>query len=60
MTKRFGDWATRKFTRQELTVALNRSDATIKAHIAKLKKLGLLERIGSTKAGFWKVKETNE
>jgi ATP-dependent DNA helicase RecG len=49
-----------KYTRQELAIALKRSDATIKEHIANLKKLGLLERTGSTKAGFWKVKGPSE
>jgi len=42
-------------TRQELTATLGKSDATIKEHIAKLKALGLLERVGSTKGGAWHV-----
>ena len=45
-----------KMTRQELTGALGKSDATIKEHIAKLKALGILERVGSTKGGMWHVK----
>jgi len=45
-----------KMTRQELTGVLGKSDATIKDHIAQLKALGLLERVGSTKGGLWHVK----
>ena len=33
------------------------STATIKRHIQELKKLGLLERIGSDKTGHWEIKE---
>lgn len=33
------------------------STATIKRHIQELKKLGLLERIGSDKTGYWKIIE---
>lgn len=33
------------------------SVATIKRHIQELKKLGMLERIGSDKTGYWKVSE---
>lgn len=31
------------------------STATIKRHIQELKKLGLIERIGSDKTGYWKI-----
>jgi predicted HTH transcriptional regulator len=31
------------------------SVATIKRHIQKLKKMGIVERIGSDKTGFWKI-----
>lgn len=33
------------------------SIATIKRHIQELKKLGLIERIGSDKTGYWKITE---
>jgi DNA-binding MarR family transcriptional regulator len=33
------------------------STATIKRHIQELKKLGLIERIGSEKTGYWKIIE---
>ena len=33
------------------------STATIKRHIQELKKLGLLERVGSDKIGHWEIKE---
>jgi len=31
------------------------SVATIKRHIQELKKLGLVERVGSDKTGYWKI-----
>lgn len=34
---------------------LNRADATIKEHLSKLKKEGILRRVGSTKNGYWEV-----
>ena len=37
--------------------ALNKADATIKEHLAKLKKEGVLKRIGSTKSGYWVVEK---
>jgi predicted HTH transcriptional regulator len=39
----------------ELSNQTGYSAATIKRHIQELKKLGLLERIGSDKTGQWKV-----
>ncbi|MBX2930629.1 MAG: winged helix-turn-helix domain-containing protein [Chitinophagaceae bacterium] len=33
------------------------SVATIKRHIQELKKLGLIQRIGSDKTGHWKITE---
>lgn len=36
------------------------SNATIKRHIQELKKLGLIERIGSDKTGYWKITEKTE
>jgi len=35
--------------------ALGKADSTIKEHLAKLKKEGILQRIGSNKSGYWKV-----
>ena len=46
-----------KYTKQDLMGILNRSDATIKEHLANLKKEGKLKRVGSTKAGYWSVDE---
>jgi len=34
---------------------LNKADGTIKQHISNLKKDGIIQRIGSTKSGYWKV-----
>ena len=43
-------------TRPELCERLNVSLATIRRAIAQLKELNIIERIGSDKAGYWKVK----
>jgi len=40
---------------QDLIKILNRGDATIKEHLANLKKEGVLKRVGSTKSGYWEV-----
>jgi len=42
-------------TRLELASIIGVSESAIKQHLANLKKEGVLKRIGSTKAGFWKV-----
>jgi len=34
---------------------LNKADGTIKQHLANLKQDGIIQRIGSTKSGYWKV-----
>ena len=39
----------------ELAAKTGYSLATIKRHIQALKKLGIIERIGSDKTGYWKV-----
>jgi fido (protein-threonine AMPylation protein)/DNA-binding transcriptional ArsR family regulator len=39
----------------ELAKLIGYSVATIKRHIQTLKKLGLIERIGSDKTGYWKI-----
>ena len=44
-----------KITRAELAVLLDRSEDTIKFHLARLQKMGILERIGSDRSGFWKI-----
>jgi len=41
----------------ELAEKTGYSAATIKRHIQELKKLGLIERIGSDKTGHWKIIE---
>ncbi len=43
------------YTRRDLANILGKADATIKEHLADLKKAGLLKRVGSTKSGHWKV-----
>ena len=34
---------------------LTKADGTIKEHLTNLKKEGIIERVGSTKTGYWKV-----
>lgn len=43
-------------TRQDLSSTIGKSIRAIDTQIAKLKKQGKLERIGSDKTGYWKVK----
>ena len=45
-----------KYTKDDLMQILGKADGTIKAHLSNLKKEGKLERIGSTKSGYWEVK----
>jgi len=40
----------------ELAAKTEFSTATIKRHIQELKKMGIIERLGSDKTGFWKIK----
>lgn len=43
-------------TYKELSLNIKVSTSTIKRHIQLLKKAGILERIGSDKTGYWKIK----
>lgn len=43
----------------ELAEWIGYSAATIKRHIQALKKLGLIERIGSDKTGYWKINKNS-
>ena len=40
---------------RELAEKTGYSTATIKRHIQELKKMGIIERIGSDKTGYWKI-----
>ena len=42
---------------RELADKTGNSIATIKRHIQELKKMGIIERIGSDKTGYWKIIE---
>ena len=42
---------------RELADKTGYSTATIKRHIQELKKMGIIERIGSDKTGIWKIAE---
>ena len=43
------------YTRLDLVKLTGKSNSTIKENLAKLKKNGLIKRIGSTKSGYWEV-----
>jgi len=46
-----------KYTKDDLVRLLDKADGTIKEHLADLKRLGIIERIGGRKEGYWKVIE---
>jgi ATP-dependent DNA helicase RecG len=43
------------YTRANLCNILNKADATIKQHLEELKENGNIKRVGSNKAGYWKI-----
>jgi predicted HTH transcriptional regulator len=45
----------KSITRDELASLIGVSANSIKQHLANLKKDGIIERVGSTKSGYWKV-----
>jgi|GEM_PF-6079737 len=45
-------WVTREDLARQLGIGIN----GVKQHVLKLKKEGLLERIGSNRAGSWRIK----
>lgn len=46
-------------TKPQLAVLCNLSKTSIDNAISKLKVLGYIERVGSNKTDYWKVKDTN-
>ena len=44
-----------KYTKKDLMNLLNKGDSTIKEHLERLKRDGIIKRIGSTKSGYWNV-----
>ena len=44
-------------TRKDLSLVLKLSEDGIKYHLNQLKKKGIIEHHGATKAGYWIVKE---
>ena len=44
-----------KITRSELSETLRINPSAIQRHIQKLKKEGIMERIGGDKGGYWKI-----
>lgn len=49
-----------KISTQILSEKLKISQRKIKENIAKLKEIGLIERIGSAKGGYWKINMREE
>ena len=45
---------------EQIGEALGISERMVRKHIASLRKLGILERIGSNKSGYWKVNRIEE
>lgn len=48
-----------KITRYEIAKALNLHDSSVKRRIESLVSNGFISRVGSTKAGYWKILEFN-
>lgn len=46
-----------KYSIDELGIKLNLSRETIKRTLRILKKLGIIERVGSNKSGYWKIEK---
>jgi ATP-dependent DNA helicase RecG len=44
-------------TAQIMAEQINVSVSTIEKNIAKLKDVGIVERVGSTKRGYWKIRK---
>jgi ATP-dependent DNA helicase RecG len=44
-----------KITRKQLSENIDKSESTVKEHLAKMKKQGLIKRIGPPKGGYWTV-----
>lgn len=44
-----------QMTRKELAETLKINTSAIQKHIQKLKQLGIIERVGSDKKGFWRI-----
>ena len=40
----------------EIAASIEKSTATVHRHIAKLINMGIIERIGSRKSGYWGIK----
>ena len=49
----------RKLSKKDIALRLNKSERTIQRIIASLTNKGLIERNGSNKIGYWKVKDAN-
>lgn len=49
--------ANNRLNRRELASVLNISEDGVQYHLNQLKKKGIIEHHGSTKAGYWEVKE---
>jgi len=45
-----------KISRKEISLKLNKNESAIQKQINRLKKMGIIERIGGTR-GYWKILE---
>ena len=45
-----------KITQEEISKRLRKTESTIYRNIKDLKRLNIIERIGSDKKGYWKIK----
>lgn len=50
-------YANEHITKEELAIRINKSEKTVQRIISKLISNNMIERIGSNKDGYWKVKE---
>ena len=44
-----------EYSAEKIAQKLNISPRTVEKHQAKLKEAGIIERVGSTKSGYWKI-----
>jgi ATP-dependent DNA helicase RecG len=47
----------RSVTAAGMAAKLNLTPRSIEKQLASLKKMGMLERVGSRKVGYWRIKE---
>ena len=48
-----------KITRRKLALRLNKTEDSIKYHLSKLTKQGIIKHVGSTKSGEWIIMKSS-